>query len=163
MDSALEKPAYAPPADAAAAPSGGAARRVDEPHAGAMLRLMIETRIRANIEAYIAAWNEPDGERRLRLLEQACADDVVLRTPGRRIAGRAELDAMMADFQRRRPGERAVLSSAIDVQGLLFRHAGKVEGASVARGENFDAGECDEDGRIRLLLTFTGSELPSRI
>lgn len=121
---------------------------------------MIDARIRASIEAYVAAWNEHDAAQRMRLIEQACAEDLVLRTPGKRISGRGELDALIADFQRRRPGERAVLSSAIDVQGCVFRYSGIVEGATVARGDTLDAGECDEDGRIRLLLTFVGATLP---
>ena len=86
-----------------------------------------------------------------------------MRTPGKRIDGRGELDALIADFQERRPGERAVLSSAVDVQGNVFRYAGMVEGSTRARGgEVFDAGECDDDGRIRLLLTFVGAVLPAR-
>lgn len=120
----------------------------------------MEAQIRASIEAYIAAWNELDGVRRKHLLEQACTEDLVLLTPGRRIDGRRELDAMMADYQRRRPGERAALASGIDVQGHIFRYAGKIEGASVDRGETFDAGECTHEGRIRVLFTFVGSALP---
>ncbi|AKV00317.1 hypothetical protein AKJ09_06980 [Labilithrix luteola] len=119
---------------------------------------MIEARIRATIEAYVAAWNEQDGPQRMRLIEQACAKDLLMRTPGRRVEGHRELDALMADFQRRRPGERAVLSSAVDVQGSVFRYAGLLESLTGARGgETFDAGECDEDGRIRVLLTFVGA------
>lgn len=117
---------------------------------------MSEARIRASIEAYVAAWNERDAPARLRLLEHACAADLVFHTPGRRIHGRDELAALIADFQARRPGERAVMSGPIDVQGHLFRYVGVVEGAAVARGENFDAGECDDEGRIRVLLTFVG-------
>ena len=122
---------------------------------------MSETRVRANIEAYIAAWNEHDAAARTRLLEQACGDHFVMRTSGQRIDGRARLDAMIADFQKRRPGERAVLRTAIDVQGHIFRFAGRVEGPTSSGAENFDAGECDEDGRIRLLLTFAGAALTS--
>jgi hypothetical protein len=124
---------------------------------------MIEARIRASIEAYIAAWNEHDAAQRMRLIEQACAEELIMRTPGKRIEGRGALDALIADFQHRRPGARAVLSSAVDVQGNVFRYVGMVEGATIARGgETFDAGESDEDGRIRLLLTFVGAALPSR-
>ena len=120
---------------------------------------MIEARVRACIEAYIAAWNERDAAKRMRLIEQACAEDLLMRTPGKRIDGRSELDALIADFQQRRPGERAVLSSAIDVQGNVFRYAGKVEESTIG-GEALDAGSCDEDGRIRVLLSFVGAVLP---
>jgi hypothetical protein len=123
---------------------------------------VIEARIRASIEAYVAAWNERDGARRMRLIEQACAEDVHMRTPGKRIDGRGELDALMADFQRRRPGERAALASSVDVQGTVFRYVGTVEGSTIARGETFEAGACGEDGRIRLLLSFGGAAPPSR-
>jgi hypothetical protein len=124
---------------------------------------MSEARIRASIAAYVAAWNEHDAAKRTRLIEQACAADVLMRTPGRRIDGRAALDALIADFQRRQPGKRAVFSSGVDVQGCAFRYAGLVEDAGGARGgETFDAGECDDDGRIRLLLSFVGAALPSR-
>jgi hypothetical protein len=97
-----------------------------------------------------------------RIIEQACAEDLLMRTPGKRIDGRAQLDALIADFQERRPGERAVLSSAIDLQGNVFRYSGIIEGSTIARGDTLDAGECDDDGGIRLLLTFVGAALPSR-
>lgn len=121
---------------------------------------MMEERIRASIQAYVAAWNEPDAAKRMRLLEQSCAEDVHMRTPGRSVDGHGELDALIVSFQERRPGERAVLSGAVDVQGSAFRYVGIVEGPSGVRGENFDAGECDDHGRIRLLLTFVGAGLP---
>ncbi len=124
---------------------------------------MNEGRIRASIEAYIAAWNERDAAQRMRLIEQACAEDLLMRTPGKRIDGRGALDALIVDFQTRIPGARAVLASAIDVQGTVFRYSGIVEGATLPNGgEAFDAGSCDDDGRIRVLLTFVGAALPSR-
>lgn len=94
---------------------------------------MIERRIRASIEAYIAAWNECDAAKRTVLIQQACAEDLRMRTSGKRIDGRAELDALIAGFQQRRPGARAVLSSVIDVQGHVFRFAGRVSSPSSAR------------------------------
>ena len=124
---------------------------------------MTAARIRASIEAYVAAWNERDAAQRMRLIEQGCAEDLVMRTPGKRINGRGQLDALIASFQERRPGERAVLASAVDVQGNVFRYAGIVEGSTTAGGgDTLDAGECDEDGRIRLLLSFVGTALPAR-
>jgi hypothetical protein len=124
---------------------------------------MIEARVRASIEAFVAAWNEHDAAERMRLIEQACAADLRMRTPGKRIDGRGELDALIADFQARRPAARAVLASAVDIQGHVFRYAGIVEGVTLAGGgETLDAGECDEDGRIRLLLSFVGTALPAR-
>jgi hypothetical protein len=53
---------------------------------------MTDARIRASIEAYIAAWNEHDDMQRMRLIEQACAEDLLMRTSGARINGRSQLD-----------------------------------------------------------------------
>jgi plasmid stabilization system protein ParE len=123
---------------------------------------MSAARVRESIEAYVAAWNEPEAAARRRLIERSCAVDLRLWTGGRRVEGRAALDAMIAEFQTRRPGSRAVFASAIDVQGHLFRYAGRVEDASGAPGgEALDTGESDEEGRIRLLLTFVGAGLPA--
>lgn len=124
---------------------------------------MTDARIRASIEAYVAAWNEHDATKRMQLIEQACAEDVHLRTPGKPIDGRQALDALMVDFQKRRPGSRAVFSSGIDIQGSVFRYTGVAEDSAGARGgEAFDAGECDEEGRIRFLLSFVGTSVPSQ-
>ncbi len=124
---------------------------------------MSTEQIRASIEAYIAAWNEHDTEQRARLLEKACADDLVLLTAGRRVTGRGELATMIADFQRRHPEARAVLSSGIDVQGTIFRYTGRVEASALAGASNMDAGECAADGRIRVLFTFTGAAPPAQL
>jgi hypothetical protein len=122
-----------------------------------------EARIRASIDAYIAAWNERDAGLRMQLVERACAADLVMRTPGRRVEGRRALDALMADFQARCPGARAVLASGIDIQGSVFRYVGVVEGVTLPRnGEAFDAGECDDAAQIRTLLTFVGASPPAR-
>ncbi len=124
---------------------------------------MSTEQIRASTEAYIAAWNEHDTEKRARLLEKACADDLVLLTAGRRVTGRGELATMIADFQRRHPEARAVLSSGIDVQGTIFPYPGRVEGSALGGAPNMDAGECAADGRIRVLFTFTGAAPPAQL
>ncbi len=121
---------------------------------------MNENRVRSSIDAYIAAWNEHDREARARLLERACADDFRLLTPGRCIRGRAGLDALMADFQRRRPGDRARLTSAVEINESTFRFVGVVDRVDGAPLDNLDAGEHDAEGRIVLILTFPGAVLP---
>ena len=52
-----------------------------------ILRPMIEARIRASIEAYVAACNVHDAAQRMRLIEQACAEDLLMRTPGNACSG----------------------------------------------------------------------------
>ncbi len=122
---------------------------------------MGEDRMRICIDAYVAAWNEMDGAKRRALIEAACSSELTMVTSGRRIAGRDELEAVIADFQRRRPGERVFLSSGVDIQGQLFRFAGRTESSMGGPpAEGLDTGECDDDGRIRLILTFIGAAPP---
>jgi hypothetical protein len=122
---------------------------------------MSEHRMRACIEAYVAAWNEPDGDKRRALIEQACSPELRFVTARARIVGYDGLDALIAEFQRRRPGDRAVLAGPVDIQGHLYRCAGRVASTmGPPLPDAFDAGECDDDGRIRLILTFTGVALP---
>lgn len=122
---------------------------------------MDPARVRASVESFVAAWNEHDTPKRTRLIEEACTEDVVLITGARRIEGRIQLDAFIANFQQRRPHDRAVFTSPIDVQGSIFRYTGKVEGQ--AGGAAMDVGECDGNGKIRLLLTFVGATLAGSI
>ena len=121
---------------------------------------MNEQRVQSSIEAYVAAWNEHDPEARARLLERACADDFRILTPGRCIRGRAALDALIAEFQKRRPRDRARLTSAVEIYESTFRYVGVVESEGGAPLENLDTGEHDAEGRILLVLTFAGAVVP---
>lgn len=122
---------------------------------------MTEARMRARLEAYVAAWNEDDATRRRALIEDACSAELRFVTGGRAI-GRDELGALIAGFRRRTPGARAVLTSTIDIQGRLFRYSGRAESAAgEPLGDALDVGECDESGRIVVLLTFVGATLPA--
>jgi hypothetical protein len=119
--------------------------------------------IERSIETYVAAWNEHDQEKRARLIEQCCAPDLRIVAPQQEVHGHKELDALIVDFHRRRPGDRGRLSTAIESHGRIFRFAAMIEGSTVAPPiEMLDAGECDETGRIRLILTFVGATPPSR-
>ncbi len=118
---------------------------------------MSDPRVRANIEAFVAAWNERDPERRSRLIEEACAEDFRMITAGRCVYGRAGLDALVADFQRRRPDDRARFASAVEVHAHTFRYLGAVDRPDGAPALALDTGEHDADGRLRLVLTFAGA------
>jgi hypothetical protein len=126
-----------------------------------------EDRMRACIGAYVAAWNEPDAAARRALIASACSPELRFITARQRIVGHDGLDAIIADFQRRRPGHRVSLLGSVDIQGHLYRCAGRVDGPMGSRAtplpDAFDAGECDEDGRIRLILTFAGASLPNGV
>jgi hypothetical protein len=123
---------------------------------------MSAERIRSSIEAYVAAWNEDDADKRRALIEEACSEDLRIVAPSQVVIGRAALDALIVDFHHRRPGDRGFLSSSIEIHHQAFRFAAKIEGSSVAAPvEMLDAGECDVDGKIRLILSFVGAAPPA--
>lgn len=124
--------------------------------------MALEARIRESIETYVAAWNEHDRDRRRRFIEECTAEELRIVAPGdQRVSGRYELDATIVDFHRHRPGDRGRLSSAIEVHGTIFRFAAMIEGSTVAPPiEMVDTGECDDSGRIRLILSFIGAAPP---
>src|SRR4029077_13826511 len=101
---------------------------------------------------YIAAWQEPDAAARARLIEACFAADARIVAPGAVIRGRAGLAKAIDDLFADPRGLSARLTSAIDVQGPMFRFRSVVaerEGRVVFDG--FDAGEVDADGRITVL------------
>jgi hypothetical protein len=106
---------------------------------------------------YVALWAEPDPAARARILEACFAADARLVTPGTRIIGRAALADAVDRFLADPRGLVARLTSAIDLQGPLFRFHSVVEdrdGNVIAKG--FDAGEVGADGRIAVLFAFSG-------
>jgi hypothetical protein len=123
----------------------------------------VKLEIREAIDTYVAAWNETDPARRAALIERCCSDELRIVAPGMVVRGRAELDALIADFHRRRPGDRGRLSSELDVHGGVFRFAAMIEGSTVAAPvEMLDVGECDDHGRIRLIFSFVGAAPPGK-
>jgi len=110
---------------------------------------------------YIAAWQEPDAAARARLIEACFATDARIVAPGTVIRGRAGLAKAIGDLLADPRGLTARLTSAIDVQGPMFRFRSVVadrEGRVVFDG--FDAAEVDADGRITVLLAFGGAPPP---
>jgi hypothetical protein len=105
---------------------------------------------------YIKAWQESDAFVRARLVEACFAADGRIVSPGGLIRGHAALTASINDFLAR--GLSAHLASAIDVQGTLFRFRAVAKdrhGRIVFDG--FDTAEVDADGRIAVLLAFSGA------
>jgi hypothetical protein len=121
---------------------------------------MSEDRMRASIEAWVAAWNEHDPARRRALIEQACSAEICFVPRGPVVVGREKLHALMGEFQGRNPEARAVLSSVVEIQHHAFRYTGAVEGLVPTPPEALEVGECDDDGRIRLILSFLGASPP---
>jgi hypothetical protein len=107
---------------------------------------------------YIAAWQEPDAAARARLIEACFAADARIVAPGSVIRGRDGLAKAIGELLADPRGLSARLTSAIDVQGPMFRFRSVVadrEGRVVFDG--FDAAEVDADGRITVLLAFGGA------
>lgn len=112
------------------------------------------------VQSYVAAWHERDHERRALLLAAAVSEDVHIAIAGREIAGRAALEMEIATFHKSYPKARGRLSTPIDIQVRVCRFAAVVEqpdGSSVA--EMFDACTCDTSGRIKTIITFSGSSI----
>ena len=109
------------------------------------------------VRNYAALWQEPDPDARARILDACFAADARLVSPGARIIGRAALAEAVDRFRADPRGLVARITSAIDVQGPLFRFHSMLEdrdGNVVGKG--FDAGEVGADGRIAVLFAFSG-------
>jgi hypothetical protein len=108
------------------------------------------------VETYVRASNERDPELRAKLLEACFAEDGRMVTRSREIRGRAALIEAMAGFLADPRLRRVRVTSAIDARGTTFRYRAVAELDDGTTAEAFDAGEIDENGRIRLILTFAG-------
>ena len=111
------------------------------------------------IEAYAAAWCEPDEAARRRLLERAWADDGAYTDPLAHVVGREELVRHIGEFHRQAPGVRIVRASGIDQHHRLLRFGWTVFGATappLAGLEGTDFGELADDGRLRRIVGFFG-------
>jgi SnoaL-like protein len=105
---------------------------------------------------YVAAWNEPDEEKRRHLLEQAWADEGTYTDPQSHVAGRDALIPLISEFQRRFQGTRIELSSSVDEHHGLLRFAWRIVGPSGPVKDGMDFGELAEDGRLRRIVGFFG-------
>ena len=104
---------------------------------------------------YAAAWNEPDPDERVRMIEACFAPDGRIATSAAGIAGQAALVHAMSEF--RASGCMARIADALDVQGRKFRFHSIVEQPDGRTDEFFDAGEVDASNRIAVLITFRGA------
>jgi hypothetical protein len=108
------------------------------------------------VDAYGAAWNEPDEDERRRLLEQAWADDGVLVDPERTIVGRDALVELIGTFQEQQPWARMEFTSKPEEQRGSLRITWALVRDGTAVEEGVDFGELAEDGRLRKIVTFFG-------
>jgi hypothetical protein len=114
------------------------------------------------VDAYAAAWNEPDEDKRRELLEKAWADDGIHVDGERTIVGRDALMDLIGAFQARQPWARTEFTSKPEEQRGSLRITWALKRADgIAIAEGVDYGELAEDGRLRKIVSFLGL-LPTR-
>ncbi len=111
------------------------------------------------VEAYAAAWCEPDEAVRRRLLERAWTDDGTYTDPLAHVAGREALVQHIGVFHQQAPGARIVRASGIDEHHRLLRFGWRILGATqppLTALEGCDFGELADDGRLCRIVGFFG-------
>jgi len=110
------------------------------------------------IDAYMAAWNEPDDVGRDALLRRCWAEDGIYTDPGVYLVGARALSARIALKQRERPGARLVFLSAVEAHHGHFRFHWRLVNADGSHGpKSVDFGALAPDGRIALMVGFFGA------
>jgi hypothetical protein len=120
------------------------------------------TNVNETVIGYIAAWNEPDAERRRAIITQTWAEDARCIDSHRDSTGHAAIDTMIAGVQQRFPGYRFRLSSGIEVHHDRMRFSSVAGGTPDAPlyfgGTDFVV--LAGDGRLGVVTGFTDA-MPS--
>jgi hypothetical protein len=111
--------------------------------------------VRTVVDTYVLAWSERDPAARVTLLEACFAADGRFVTRGREVRGRAALAEEMARLQAD-PRLLGIRVLGIDAGATTFRLRAVADMTDGTSPETLDVGEIDADGRIVLVLTFTG-------
>lgn len=116
---------------------------------------------REAVAAYVRAWTERDEGARRRLVESCFAADgrFVMRT--RELRGRPALLELMRSVHADVGLREIRVVSALDVVGATFRFRAVAERIDGTIAETYETGVLDADGRIELVLTFTGPLAPA--
>lgn len=110
------------------------------------------------IQAYMAAWNEPDEAKRKPLLERCWADDGLYVDPQADVRGRDALSAIIGGMHGSMPGARIEITSGLDTHHNQVRFAWAFVQADGKRAiEGIDAGEFAADGRLARIAGFWGA------
>ena len=100
------------------------------------------------IDAYVAAWNEPDAATRAQLLDQAVVDDFVFEGPNGHFRGREAVDKLIAAMQQRMPGTEVVRVGEADGDPARFGWQIRTTGGQPLLAGT-DLAEVGQDGRLR--------------
>lgn len=107
------------------------------------------------VNAYVAAWHEPDEAARRALLDASWADIGEYCDPNVKVEGRDALVAHIARYESNRPGHVIAVISGVDEHHGYLRFSWSLadpDGQVIMEG--IDVGEVDADGR---LVRVTGS------
>ncbi len=110
--------------------------------------------LEAAVDAYVAAWNEPDAGERARLLADAVADDFEFHGPTGTFRGREAVEGLIVTLQTRLGDARVVRQGP--VADGVFRWA-VVSPAGVTLLEGHDEATAGDDGRLAHVSVATGS------
>ena len=109
------------------------------------------------IDAYCAAWSEPDAGRRDAILAEVWADDATYTDPRGVASGRSELSALIGKVLAGRPGAKVIRTSAVDAHHGVARFAWRVVRADGAMlPEGIDFAEVGGDGKLARITGFFG-------
>lgn len=107
------------------------------------------------VDAYYAAWAEPDADARQRALEQLVAEAVRVRTGFAHLDGRAALAGHITGSQRHMPGMRMVRTTPVassHTHGLWSWELRGPDGSVL--GEGRSTGRLDAEGRLAEVVHF---------
>ena len=113
------------------------------------------------VNAYGAAWNEPDEQARRALLDQAWGDTGSYSDPTGSADGRDALIAHIGGMQAMMPGHTIDMTSGLDTRDNAFRFAWVMRNGTEDVLEGMDLGEFASDGRISRIVGFFGPFPPA--
>jgi hypothetical protein len=106
------------------------------------------------VDTYIAAWNEPDPERRRALVDATWTEDGTYLDPLMTGAGSDGIAAMIGAAQTQFPGHRFVLSAGPDAHNDVVRFSWTLNGADGPVAAGTDFATVAGDGRLRAVTGF---------
>lgn len=115
------------------------------------------TDLTITVDAYLAAWSEPDTDRRAQLIANVWAHDGRLVDPPLTGEGHGGISAMAEALQQLYPGHRFRRVSDVDAHHDSLRFAWELIGPDGAVAlEGLDVGQVADDGRLVRITGFFG-------
>jgi hypothetical protein len=114
------------------------------------------------IDTYVAAWNEPDPDKRTQLLAKVMAGSGGYSDPARRVDGTVGLVEYIGDVLSTYPGAQIIRTSEVDVHHLFGRFTWRlVRSDGMRLQDSVDFVEFTRDGRIHRVTGFFGLQEPN--